>query len=82
MRARKQARTRQMVEEYTAQVPSIAYLGIAAGGILLSATLAAFSRNKTWANFVGLWVPTIMLIGVYNKLVKLEGSDESSETMH
>jgi hypothetical protein len=25
--------------------------------------------------FVGHWVPTLLLLGVYNKLVKLHGSD-------
>ncbi len=71
------------VENYTAQVPSIAYLGLALGSMLLSAGIAGFTTRKTVANFVGLWVPTIMLVGVYNKLVKLEGNDRfSREAMH
>ena len=71
------------IEQYTAKVPSVAYLGFAAGGLVLSAALATFSRNKSLANFVGLWVPTIMLVGIYNKLVKLEGSDQFSKaTVH
>lgn len=63
------------VERATTKIPSLAYLGLAVGSMVLSASLAAFTRRKTVANFIGLWVPTIMLVGVYNKLVKLEGSD-------
>lgn len=29
------------------------------------------------ASFVGHWVPTLLLLGVYNKIVKLEGPDAS-----
>jgi hypothetical protein len=31
--------------------------------------------QRNVANFVGQWVPTILIIGLYNKLVKLEGSE-------
>ena len=31
-------------------------------------------KNET-ANFIGQWAPTILIMGLYNKLVKLEGSD-------
>ncbi len=71
------------VESYTAQVPSLVYLGLAVGSMVVSASLAGFSQRKTIANFIGLWVPTIMLVGIYNKLVKLEGSDRfSREALH
>ncbi len=64
------------VEDVTAQVPSIGYLALAAGSLVLSAGLAAFTQKRALANFVGLWVPSFMLIGIYNKLVKLEGHDQ------
>jgi hypothetical protein len=28
-----------------------------------------------WGNFIAQWAPTWLIIGVYNKLVKLEGHD-------
>ena len=31
-------------------------------------------RDKD-AEFIGHWVPTILILGLYNKLVKLQGSD-------
>jgi len=73
----REGRMTRAVEQYTAKVPSIAYLGLALGSMALSASIAAFSNRKTMANFIGLWVPTLMLVGIYNKLVKLEGSDHS-----
>ena len=66
------------IEEQTAKVPSIGYLGLAVGSMIGSAFLAITSERKEWANFVGLWAPSFLLIGIYNKLVKLEKSDEFS----
>jgi hypothetical protein len=63
------------VEEYTASVPSSAYLGVALGAMGLSLALQLRGDGK-WGNFIGQWVPTWLLIGVYNKLVKLEGHDQ------
>lgn len=70
------------VEQYTAQVPSIAYLSLAIGSMVTSAAIALFSERKSLANFIGLWVPTLMLVGIYNKLVKIEGSDRFSRIVH
>lgn len=39
--------------------------------------LMLMAGRRNLANFVGQWVPTILIMGLYNKLVKLEGSDES-----
>ena len=66
------------VEEQTAKIPSLGYLGLAVGSMVLSAGLVIFARKKEFANFVGLWAPSFMLMGIYNKLVKLEGSDQMS----
>jgi hypothetical protein len=65
----------QAVEKQTAKVPSIGYLALAVGSMAVSAGLAIFSNKKEYANFVGLWAPSFLLIGIYNKLVKIEGSD-------
>ncbi len=66
------------IESVTARVPSVGYLGLALGSMALSAGLAMVSQRKTMANFVGLWVPSFLLMGIYNKLVKLEGSDSQT----
>ncbi|HVH40795.1 MAG TPA: hypothetical protein VM925_00580 [Labilithrix sp.] len=31
------------------------------------------------AQFVGLWVPSLLLLGVYNKIAKVAGSDQSEK---
>ena len=64
------------VEKVTAQIPSITYLGLAAGAMVFSMALAISREKKGWANFVGLWVPSFLLLGIYNKIVKTEGSDK------
>lgn len=60
------------VEEQTGRVPSMGYLGFAVASMAASAALAFIARKRDLANFVGLWAPSILIVGVYNKLVKLE----------
>jgi hypothetical protein len=62
------------IESYTSAIPSGTYLSLAAGAIGLSAILKLAGRDKG-AQFVGYWVPTILILGLYNKLVKVEASD-------
>jgi hypothetical protein len=57
------------IEEVTKKVPSVSFLGLAFGAMAVSATLMILDHKK-WANFVGQWVPTILILGTYNKLVK------------
>jgi hypothetical protein len=62
------------VEDYTAAIPSTAFLGVAIGAMALSLAFQVTGQGK-WGNFIAQWVPTWLIIGVYNKLVKLEGHD-------
>jgi len=62
------------IEHYTSMVPSGTYLTLAIGSIGLAAAMKLMGRDKD-AQFIGHWVPTILILGLYNKLVKLEGSD-------
>lgn len=63
------------VENQTAKIPSMVFLGLALGSIAISAGLKLTKRASGSANFIGLWAPTFLLLGIYNKLVKLEGND-------
>jgi hypothetical protein len=62
------------IESQTSKLPSTAYLAGALGCIAGSAILKAIGEDE-WALFVGQWVPTILILGLYNKLVKQLGSD-------
>jgi hypothetical protein len=63
------------IEKYTAAIPSTGYLAVAIGAMALSLACQAAGRGK-WGNFIAQWVPTWLIIGLYNKLVKLEGHDQ------
>jgi hypothetical protein len=64
------------VEKYTTAVPSSAYLAVAIGAMGLSLLFQATGPGK-WRNFIAQWAPTWLILGLYNKLVKLEGHDHS-----
>ena len=70
----KEGEITKVIEYYTSQVPSGAYLSLAVGSIGLSLALRVLGQ-KNASQFVGHWVPTILLLGLYNKLVKVEGSE-------
>lgn len=73
-REHKEGAITKQIEHYTSMVPSGTYLSLAVVSIGLSAALHLAGRKHD-SQFVGHWVPTILLLGLYNKLVKLEGSD-------
>lgn len=63
------------IEEQTAKLPSDLFLWAAIGAIGTSAVLE-FAGNHEKSQFVGQWVAPFLLLGVYNKLVKVAGSDK------
>jgi hypothetical protein len=78
----REGQTTAAVERVTANLPSITWLWLAGGSLLLSAALAMTRHRKDAANFVGLWVPSFLLLGIYNKLVKQHGSDKAEMEAH
>ncbi len=62
------------IEEQTAKLPSDVFLWAAVGAIGVSAILQ-FSGNSDKSRFVGQWVAPFLLLGLYNKIVKVAGSD-------
>lgn len=62
------------IEQQTAKLPSDLFLWAACGAILTSLALKSAKREHD-ALFVGQWAPTLLLLGVYNKIVKTHGSD-------
>jgi len=64
----------KQIEAVTTRIPSVTFLSAALASIGIAAILQTLGR-KSDAQFVGQWVPTILILGLYNKLVKLEGSE-------
>ena len=62
------------IEQQTAKLPSDTFLWMAGGSIAASITLKLLGRSHD-ALFVGQWAPTFLILGLYNKLVKVAGSD-------
>jgi hypothetical protein len=64
------------IEEKTARLPSDLFLWAAGASIVGSLTLRCLG-DKEGSNFVGLWAPTFLLLGMYNKIGKVAGSDRA-----
>jgi hypothetical protein len=62
------------IEEQTAKLPSDVFLWAALGSIGASLVLQLAGKRNI-SNFVGQWAPTFLILGLYNKLVKIEGHD-------
>lgn len=61
--------TTSMIEDQTKMIPSVSFLALAIGAMAVSAGFALAGRVKL-ANFFGQWVPSILIIGTYNKIAK------------
>ena len=61
------------IEEQTAKLPSDTFLWAAIGSMAVSALLQMSGKQRT-SLFVGQWAPTFLILGLYNKLVKVAGS--------
>jgi hypothetical protein len=70
----KEGKTAREIEQRTKKIPSDAFLWAAIVSMIGSLAMRYAGREKDSA-FVGQWVPTLLILGVYNKLVKLHGSE-------
>ena len=62
------------IESQTAKLPSDVFLW--ASGASMAASLAAKAMgSKHTALFIGQWAAPLLILGLYNKVVKLEGSE-------
>ena len=62
------------IEQQTKKLPSDTFLWAAMGSIGASALLRLMGKKHA-SLFVGEWVAPMLLFGVYNKIVKTQGSD-------
>ena len=62
------------IEKVTAQIPSSIYLAAALASMAVSVSYKIAKKNDM-ALFIGQWAAPFLVLGIYNKLVKLHGSD-------
>jgi hypothetical protein len=62
------------IEAQTSRIPSTGFLA-AALGAFGGAILLKFLDQEDWAVLVGQWAPALLIMGLYNKVVKQHGSD-------
>lgn len=72
-----------MVENETRKIPSITFLGFAFGAMGASLLLMLLGKKQA-ANFIGQWVPSILVMGTYNKIAKTFSApyDEEQRLRH
>jgi hypothetical protein len=68
------------IESQTAKLPSDVWLWASLGSMAVSFVLQLSDnkKTKTVSNFIGQWAPTLLILGLYNKLVKVGGHDRAS----
>jgi hypothetical protein len=67
------------IENQTAKLPSDIFLW-AATGVAAAALGLHCARQKHTGLLVGQWVAPILLLGIYNKLVKQQGHDNTDQS--
>ncbi|SDS34378.1 hypothetical protein [Christiangramia echinicola] len=66
------------IEHETSKLSSALFLGAAITSMGASLALRLMKRKNS-ALFVGQWAAPFLLLGMYNKLVKLEGHDKEDK---
>jgi hypothetical protein len=75
---RRVARIVHAIEERTSQIPPMGFMGLAVGSMVLAAAIEVFSKKKEYGNFIGLWAPSFLMMGIYNRLLRLESLEGRS----
>lgn len=73
---KKEGKVARAIEEQTAKLPSDVFLWAAIGAMTASLTLKILKKDDM-SLFIGQWPAPFLLFGVYNKLVKQEGHDQT-----
>jgi hypothetical protein len=60
------------IENVTSKVPSTTFLGLALGALGIGVACQMTGR-KNLGNFIAQLAPTILIMGLYNKVVKQHG---------
>jgi hypothetical protein len=72
-----EGRLTKAIERVTAALPSTTWLTVAGAALVGSIALKAFGKNHA-SMFVGQFAPTFLILGLYNKIVKVAGSERAT----
>jgi hypothetical protein len=70
----KEGKVARTIEEQTAKLPSDVFLWASVGSMAASLTMKIMKKDDL-ALFIGQWAAPFLLLGIYNKIVKVAGSD-------
>lgn len=73
--------TAKAIEEQTSKLPSDLFLYASLTAMATSLTLKCIGKPHN-ALFIGQWAAPFLLLGIYNKLVKLEGHDAQDKNVN
>lgn len=73
--------TAKAIEKQTSKLPSDLFLYASLTAMGTSLALKCLGRKDN-ALFVGQWAAPFLLLGIYNKLVKLEGHDAQDKNLN
>ncbi|WP_339881232.1 hypothetical protein [uncultured Algoriphagus sp.] len=75
---KKEGELTKAVEQEVAKIPSGIFLIASLGAMAASLGLKLAKQNQT-ALFVGQWASPFLLLGIYNKIVKTQGSERGDD---
>ena len=77
IREQQQGAIARAIESKTSRLPSDVWLwgSLASMAVSLGLQLSGNRKTKHVSNFIGQWAPTLLILGLYNKLVKVAGHD-------
>jgi hypothetical protein len=74
---KREGKVARAIENQTAKLPSDLFLWTALSCMAVSLTLQILGK-KDVSLFIGQWPAPFLIMGLYNKLVKVEGHDKQS----
>ncbi len=78
LQERKEGQVAKSIEKQTSKIPSDIFLWSAIGTAAVATGLHCAGKKKDGL-FVGLLVAPILIVGLYNKLVKVKGHDKNDK---
>jgi hypothetical protein len=75
---KREGRTAKAIEEQTSKLPSDVFMWTAIGAMATSLVLQLSGKKHT-SLFIGQWAAPFLLFGIYNKMVKQHGHDQTDK---